>query len=696
MAKKKTTTKKKATANKTATKKSGPAKTAPRKTASAAAGGKKTTARKAAPAKKAGSAVEPAMRRFDAWKPEKPYTPPVGKSAGGEYSAPPFDAGISRDILFRKFDIDFAAVAKAPESAAPPRKPVSREELIRRNFGAWKPAEFYAPPADAAKAGTFSAPPFGDGVSRDVRFRKFDFDFAAVAKEPEPAAPPRKPVSREELIRRNFGAWKPAEFYAPPADAAKAGTFSAPPFGDGVSRDVRFRKFDFDFEELARQAEQKRAEEETARKKAEEEKRAAEETARKKAEEEKRAAEEAARKKAEEEKRAAEEAARKKAEEEKRAAEEAARKKAEEEKRAAEETARKKAEEEKRAAEETARKKAEEEKRAAEEAARKKAEEEKRAAEEAARKKAEEEKRAAEEAARKKAEEEKRAAEEAARKKAEEEKLVAEKAGRKTATVINLSEIKEDGPMDRKISFFAAGIALLFILMGVASYSNSSKYYLETTADGIQIWQGRFSPIGKKMLFHFPGVQPPEEIRPVYSRNEAFSFAFDYFMTEVDHYLHNPVAADIGEIRSLLEQSRQLAVTDAQKVAVARHQTYVDLIVHLYQANAAAGRGTQSGLETAAGILKKAAMLRLSPEQAAFVEGQIELVRELSSRIAGEAPTPAAHEAAPEAEPAAHAPETAPADDHGDEHAAPVDTPPSGSKKLTSPIDNVQLPTLES
>ena len=154
-------------------------------------------------------------------------------------------------------------------------------------------------------------------------------------------------------------------------------------------------------------AEEIRAEEEEARRKAEEE-------ARRKAEEEeaRRKAEEEARRKAEEEeaRRKAEEEARRKAEEEeaRRKAEEEARRKAEEEAcRKAEEEARRKAEEEARQkAEEEARRKAEEEERlrlAAEEEARRKAEEEalqKAQAEEKARREQEE----IEEAARKKQE----------------------------------------------------------------------------------------------------------------------------------------------------------------------------------------------------------------------------------------------------------------------------------------------------
>ncbi|MFP4584775.1 MAG: hypothetical protein ACLFN9_15510, partial [Desulfococcaceae bacterium] len=358
MAKKKTTTTKKKTTTpkkKTTAAKKGAttAKTsAPKKTATA----KKAPAKKAAPQKKTGKSSDLLFRSFDRWKPDKPYTPPDDPRAA-DYSAPPADKGVSKDIRFRKFDfdfaalakppkekppeekakpkapvaksvsakelirrdfgtwkpktfyspapsenadrysapgfgsnvdrdvllrkfddIDFAAVAKPPKPVPPPRKPVSREELIRRDFGAWKPKTYYAPP-EKDSAADYGAPGFGAGVKRDVLTRKFDdIDFAAIAKPPKPPAPPRKPVSREELLRKDFGAWKPETPYTPPP-ASDAGQFSAPPMDDGASRDVRFRKFDFDFEALAREAEQKRAEEEAARPKPEPEKTPSEEEA---------------------------------------------------------------------------------------------------------------------------------------------------------------------------------------------------------------------------------------------------------------------------------------------------------------------------------------------------------------------------------------------------------------------------------
>jgi hypothetical protein len=584
MAKKKTTsTKKKTTAapkKKTAAapkKKTAAGKSAPKKTAASAkkAAPKKAPAKKAAPKKKSGQGSDLLFRSFDRWRPETLYSPPADAQQEAGFAAPPFGKGISKDILFRKFDIDFAAVAappaapatpkkpaakpkpasraelirkdfgnwkpatlfspvpaagkftapgfgagvnrdvlfrnygdidfaaaaKPPKPVPPPRKPVTREELIRRNFGAWKPASLYAPPAaDTDKS--YAAPGFGAGVKRDVLTRKFDgIDFAAIAKPPKPPAPPREPIPREELIRKDFGAWKPATSYAPPA-AGETAKFTAPPMNDGVSRDIRFRKFDYDFEALAREAEEKRAAE--------------------------------------------------------------------------------------------------------------------------------------------------------AEQKGD---------GSSDETVIKLSETKERDPMDRNITFLAAGVILLFVLIGAASYSNSGRYYVEPTGEGVEIWQGRFSPLGKKLVADLDGVAAPEPVQPVYSKEAALTLAFDHFMSKVDQELEEPTEIDFGELKALLDRTGKFAVTGNQKIALDQRRTDIQLTSYLFRANAAASRGTRQALSGAVELLEEAALLKLSPEQTTFVERQIELLEEMK----------AAAPEAPPAEPAGEKLESPlpEAEGHGEETAAP-------------------------
>jgi hypothetical protein len=282
------------------------------------------------------------------------------------------------------------------------------------------------------------------------------------------------------LIRKNFGAWKPATPYTP-APAGETAKFAAPPMNDGVSRDIRFRKFDYDFEALAREAEEKRAA-------------------------------------------------------------------------------------------------------------------------------------------------------------VAEQNTGGASGAPSDETVIKLSETKERDPMDRNITFLAAGVILLFILIGAASYSNSSRYYVEPTDDGIEIWQGRFSPLGKKLLADLDGVAAPEPVQPVYSKEAALTLAFDHFMSEVERELAEPTEIDFDELKALLDRTSKFAVTGEQQIGLDRRRTDIRLMTYLFRANAAASRGTRQALSAAAEILEEAALLKLSPEQTTFVERQIELMEDLKAAAPVEAP----------------------------------------------------------
>ncbi len=61
---------------------------------------------------------------------------------------------------------------------------------------------------------------------------------------------------------------------------------------------------------------------------------------------------------------------------------------------------------------------------------------------------------------------------------------------------------------------------IFIILMGLvirASYHNTEKYYLKSASGAVEIWQGTFSPGGKKRILIMPGVQIPAKTIAVYA-----------------------------------------------------------------------------------------------------------------------------------------------------------------------------------
>ena len=422
---------------------------------------------------------------------------------------------------------------------------------------------------------------------------------------------PKKLTMKELLFKKFEPAALQKKLSAADVDQV-AGNFTAPPFvfSDNDKDNQKIKKLLFNTYnmEILKAAAEKAAAEKAAAEKAAAEKAAAEKAAAEKAAAEKAAAEKAAAEKAAAEKAAAEKAAAEKAAAEKAAAEKAAAEKAAAEKAAAEKAAAEKAAAEKAAAE----------KAAAEKAAAEKAAAEKAAAEKAAAEKAAAEKAAAEKAAAEKAAAEKAAAEKAAAEKAAAEKAAAEKAD----------------PMDKTIKFAAIAFGLIFIVLVLASISNSYKYTLQPADGAIEIWQGDFAPMGQKLMLSIPGGEMPQPTKPEYRKKEVFPLAFNYYISQADALAEVPGMPDFEGIKAYLHKALDYATDRAEMNSANIRVNTIELLVLLYKAQAAAGQATLTGLESAVDYLEEATMLDIDAAQLALVQEKIKTVTGMKSELA--------------------------------------------------------------
>jgi hypothetical protein len=162
-----------------------------------------------------------------------------------------------------------AATKPAPTSAS---KSNSAAELRKRSFGTWSPDKTYVPPADLVSPADYTAPPVFDGSDEQIKTLKSllarQFDLSALTEpaavetalaadaipeventpetetsEPEPSPePPREPLPVAELLKRSFGRWSPDNVYAPPADLVGSADYKAPPFFDGTGEETKTLK----------------------------------------------------------------------------------------------------------------------------------------------------------------------------------------------------------------------------------------------------------------------------------------------------------------------------------------------------------------------------------------------------------------------------------------------------------------------
>jgi hypothetical protein len=323
---------------------------------------------------------------------------------------------------------------------------------------------------------------------------------------------------------------------------------------------------------------------------------------------------------------------------------------------------------EKAATEKAAAEKAAAEKAAAEKAATEKAAAEKAAAEKAAAEKAAAEKAAAEKAAAEKAAAEKAAAEKAAAEKAAAEKAAAENAAAEKAAAEKAAAEKAD-PMDKTIKFAAIAFGLIFIVLVLASISNSYKYYLLPADGAIEVWQGDFAPMGQKLLLSIPGGEMPQPAKSEYRKKEVFPLAFNYYISQADALAEVPGMPDFKGIKTYLHQALDYATDPAAMATANIRANTIELLVLLYKAQAAAGQETLVGLESAVDYLEEAAMLDIDATQLTLVEEKIKAVNKMKTELAA---LQAAEAAAAEAEAAAEkaAEETAAIDEANQAAAA--------------------------
>ncbi|MDX1708177.1 MAG: hypothetical protein R3274_06220 [Desulfobacterales bacterium] len=185
----------------------------------------------------------------------------------------------------------------------------------------------------------------------------------------------------------------------------------------------------------------------------------------------------------------------------------------------------------------------------------------------------------------------------------------------------NADDLEKEAHTDRRsfqlrlsrpsLSVGIAGLVLV-ILMGLvvhASYRNADKYYLVCAAGAVEIWQGTFSPGGKKRILIMPGVQTPSEIKAVYTREAVFPLAFSFYLSKADALMAVTGMPDFVGIKSYLNRALSFATTEEHRQTANARINQIDLMILFYKADVAAAKGTRSDLEAALDYLEQAAAL---------------------------------------------------------------------------------------
>lgn len=177
---------------------------------------------------------------------------------------------------------------------------------------------------------------------------------------------------------------------------------------------------------------------------------------------------------------------------------------------------------------------------------------------------------------------------------------------------------------------------VFIILMGLvirASYHNTKKYYLKSAAGALEIWQGTFSPGGKKRILIMPGVQMPSEIKDVYTKQEVYPLAFKFYVSKADAIMEVPGMPDFVGIKSYLNRALSFATTEELRQTAHARINQIDRLILLYKADVAATKGTRSGLETALEYLDQAAKLNPDEIETELIQKKKASIRDLLNTL---------------------------------------------------------------
>jgi len=161
-------------------------------------------------------------------------------------------------------------------------------------------------------------------------------------------------------------------------------------------------------------------------------------------------------------------------------------------------------------------------------------------------------------------------------------------------------------PAEKILKYMAGAFAFLIILVIGASFVNQGRYYVNSSNGAVEIWQGKFAPKGQKLLVALPGAELPEMEAAVYTKQDVYPIAFNYYIDKADAILDVPGAPNFDEVKTYLETALAYAANQALRDIAYARLNNIDLLILIYKADVAGSRGTIASLEAGLAYLAEA------------------------------------------------------------------------------------------
>ncbi|MBW1740717.1 MAG: helix-turn-helix domain-containing protein [Deltaproteobacteria bacterium] len=166
-------------------------------------------------------------------------------------------------------------------------------------------------------------------------------------------------------------------------------------------------------------------------------------------------------------------------------------------------------------------------------------------------------------------------------------------------------------PMDKTVKYAVGALAFVIAILLLASLSNSNKFYFKQSDQMVEVWQGRFAPMGEHLVASFsdPKILEAAPEQEAYTKKQAFGILSGYFIKRADELLNTGETPDLKTVKSYLTHASKYALSQSEQQAIRMRLNSIEFLVLLGKADLALNKGTVPEFEAAKGYLAQAVPL---------------------------------------------------------------------------------------
>jgi len=131
-------------------------------------------------------------------------------------------------------------------------------------------------------------------------------------------------------------------------------------------------------------------------------------------------------------------------------------------------------------------------------------------------------------------------------------------------------EAPPEAPMDKTLKYAIGAFAFVIAILVMASLSNSNKFHFKHNEQMIELWQGKFAPMGETRVASFSDSKILEGLpeQKYYTKRQALDAVSNYFIRRADKILNTGQTPDLKTAKSCLMQASRYAVSESTRRSV--------------------------------------------------------------------------------------------------------------------------------